>query len=155
LKSVPKDDLSCYDAIFNNLRKCPDVRVADESIPDHSMFVYRYLRDHLLSFAQKDVPLSLTRRILRDSLRGIAALHDEGIVHADIKSNTTVRDWNERDGNITLSRVQIADIDDSAYVSDDPVIVGRELGIGCGEVLRLMHLARSRSHQISTRLELS
>lgn len=46
------------------------------------MFVYRYLKDHLLSLAQKNLPLQLTKRILKDTLRGLAELHRHNIVHA-------------------------------------------------------------------------
>ena len=46
------------------------------------MFVYKYFTGHLLSLAQKDMPLVLTKRILKDTLRGLAALHDQHIVHA-------------------------------------------------------------------------
>ena len=45
------------------------------------MFVYRYFADHLLSFARQDLPSLLSKRILRDTLRGLAALHKRNIVH--------------------------------------------------------------------------
>lgn len=111
--------------MFSNLQKSPYIRVADDTIPDQSMFAYKYFKDQLLSFAQKDVPVSLMKRILRDSLRGIATLHEKGIVHTDIKPNNILVDWIETDGNPTVRQVQIADIDEAAYVPDDCAIVGR------------------------------
>jgi len=114
--------------MFNDLRQSPYVRVADDSIPDQSMFAYKYVKDHLLSFSQKDVPLPLTKRILRDSLRGIAALHEKGIVHTDIKPNNIMVDWDTADGNTTIRQVLIADIEDAAYVPDHSAIVGRQVG---------------------------
>ncbi len=114
--------------MFNNLRKSPYIRVADDAIPEQSMFAYRYFKDHLLSFAQKDIPLALIKRILRDSLRGIAALHEKGIVHTDIKPNNIMVDWDEINGNTTVRQIQIADIEDAAYVPDDCAIVGRQVG---------------------------
>lgn len=45
------------------------------------MFVFQYFADHLLSLAQKDLPLAVTKQILKDALRGIAELHDQDIVH--------------------------------------------------------------------------
>jgi serine/threonine protein kinase len=48
------------------------------------MFVYRYLSDHLLSLAQEELPLTLVKRILKDALRGLAALHDRDIVHTGV-----------------------------------------------------------------------
>lgn len=114
--------------MFSDLRTSPYVRVADDVILDHSMFVYRYFKDNLLSVVQKNMPLPLIKRILRDSLRGIAALHEKGIVHTDIKSNNIMVDWDETGGSITVHRVQIADIEDAPYVPDDCAIVGRQVG---------------------------
>lgn len=78
--------------MFDDLRSSPYVRVSDDAVPNESVFVYKYFRDHLLFFVQKDVPLHMTKRILRDALRGIAALHDRGIVHTDIKANNILVD---------------------------------------------------------------
>jgi len=77
---------------------------------------------------QKDVPLLLTKRVLKDSLRGIAALHEKGIVHTDIKANNIMLDWDETDGNTIVQQVQIADIEDAAYVPDDCAIIGKQVG---------------------------
>jgi serine/threonine protein kinase len=114
--------------MYNDLGKSPYVRVANDTILNQPMFAYTYFKDHFLSFAQKDVPLPLTKRVLRDSLRGIAILHEKGIVHTDIKPNNIMVDWEEIDGNTTIRQVQIADIEDAAYVPDDSAIVGRQVG---------------------------
>ena len=39
------------------------------------MFVYKYFTDDLLSLARKDLPIVLTKRTLRDTLRRLTALH--------------------------------------------------------------------------------
>ena len=57
------------------------LRLLQDTVPDRSMFVYKYFNDHLLSLAQKDLPLPLTKRILKDALHGLAELHDQNIVH--------------------------------------------------------------------------
>ncbi|EFW23283.1 conserved hypothetical protein [Coccidioides posadasii str. Silveira] len=49
--------------------------------PQESIFVFEYFADHLLHLAQKDLPLEVTKRILRDALRGIVEFHDQDIVH--------------------------------------------------------------------------
>ena len=85
LKSVSRIDFQYFQAMFNDLRRSPYIRVADDTIPDQSMFAYKYLKDHLLSFVQRDIPLPLMKQILRDSLRGIAGLHEKDIVHMDIQ----------------------------------------------------------------------
>ncbi|KAF1816968.1 kinase-like protein [Eremomyces bilateralis CBS 781.70] len=92
------------------------------------MFAYKYFNDHMLSFAQRNVALPLIKRTLRDSLRGIAALHEKDIVHTDIKANNIMVDWEETDGNNTIRQVQIADIEDAAYVPGNCAIVGRQVG---------------------------
>jgi serine/threonine protein kinase len=114
--------------MFNDLRTSPYIRTADDTITNQSMFAYKYFKDHLLSFAQKDVPLPLIKRILRDSLRGIATLHEKGIVHTDVKPNNIMVDWDEADGNTIIRQVQIADIEDAAYVPDNFAIVRRQVG---------------------------
>lgn len=68
--------------INNRLRgDVEHVRLAQDSIPDKSMFVFDYFTGHLLRLVQKDVPLDMTKRILKDALRGIVELHDRDIVH--------------------------------------------------------------------------
>ncbi|KAH9879169.1 hypothetical protein J1614_002606 [Plenodomus biglobosus] len=99
--------------------------VSTDACPDESLFVYRYLRDHLLSFVQNDVALPVTKRILRDALRGLAALHGKrGIVHTAIKANSILLDWKEQGGDITLERVQVANIEDGVYVPEGYAIKG-------------------------------
>ncbi|KAF2692015.1 calcium/calmodulin dependent protein kinase [Lentithecium fluviatile CBS 122367] len=128
LKSVPQNDFKSFQDMFSDLQGSSNIRVADDAIPDQSMFAYRYFRGHLLSFAQTNPPLLITKQILRDSLRGIAALHEKGIVHSDIKANNIMLEFtnDETDGNVTVSRVQIAE--DAAYVPDDSAIVARRVG---------------------------
>jgi serine/threonine protein kinase len=116
--------------MFDDLRSSPYIRVSEDAVPEDSLFVYNYLQDHLLSFAQKDVPLPITKRILRDALRGIAALHDRGIVHTDIKPNNILieTEGKKHDEGVTVEKVQVADIEDAAYVPEGCVIKGRQVG---------------------------
>jgi serine/threonine protein kinase len=107
--------------MYNDLRSSLYVRGSDDDIPGESMFAYKYLRSHLLSVAQKDVPL-------RHALRGIADMHVKGIIHAEIKANNILVDWHDRDGEAVVEKVQVTGIEDAAYVPDDCVIHGRQLG---------------------------
>lgn len=52
--------------MFRDLRGSLYVRVAKDAIPNQSMFAYKYFKDHLLSFAQRDVPLTILRKVLKD-----------------------------------------------------------------------------------------
>jgi serine/threonine protein kinase len=115
--------------MFDDLQDSPYVRIADDTIPGESMFAYKYLQDHLLSFVLEELPLSMMKRVLRDALRGVAAMHEKGIVHTDIKANNILVEWNEqrKGGEIVVEQVKIADIEDAAYVPEDSVIRGQQL----------------------------
>jgi serine/threonine protein kinase len=114
--------------MFADLRGSPYIHVPDDDIHDEPMFAYKYFRDHLLSFAQKDVPLPITKRILQDALRGITDMHAKGVVHTDIKPSNILVDWEEQGDEITVEKVQLADVEDAAYVPESCVIRGRQLG---------------------------
>ncbi|KAF2254365.1 kinase-like protein [Trematosphaeria pertusa] len=128
LKSVAPRDFKYFKDMFDDLRSSPYLRVSVDACPDESVFVYKYLRDHLLSFVQNEVPLPITKRILRDALRGITTLHGKGIIHTDIKANNILIEWKDQGGEITVEQVQVADIEDAAYVPKDCVIKGRQVG---------------------------
>lgn len=81
LKEIPQESFSYYQDIYQRLSGCKHLRVSCDSIPDHAIFVYRYLNDHLLNFALEDPGLPTLKSVLKDTLRGIAALHDQDIVH--------------------------------------------------------------------------
>lgn len=74
-------DFGYYQAMQRTLSTSRYLRVLQDTIPSRSMFVYKYFKDHLLSLAEQDLPLLLNKRILKDTLRGLAELHHENIVH--------------------------------------------------------------------------
>jgi hypothetical protein len=65
---------------------------------------------------------------VKDFLRGIAALPETDFAQTDIKTNDTMLNWDETDGNSNVGQVQIADIGDAAYVPDCYAIFGRQVG---------------------------
>lgn len=67
--------------MYHALNDCAYLRSLHDTIPETSLFVYEYLTDNLLGLVQKDLPVSTIKQILRDSLRGLAALHEKDIVH--------------------------------------------------------------------------
>ncbi|QQK45950.1 kinase-like protein [Penicillium digitatum] len=72
--------------VNNRLRgNASHVCLAVDTIPDKSMFVFKHFADHLLTLAQKDLPLIVIKRILKKVLTGIAELHDWDIVHTESK----------------------------------------------------------------------
>lgn len=130
LKTVAPHDFDYFKKMFDDLRSSPYIRVSEDSCPEESVFVYNYLPHHLLFFAQKDISLPTTKRILRDALRGIQTLHEKGIVHTDIKPNNILIESKEADhsGDVEITQVKIADIEDAAYVPENCVISGRQFG---------------------------
>lgn len=81
LKRVSKTSFIDYQDIYRSLHDCPNLRVSCDTIPDRSIFVYKHFSDHLLSLAQESPPISAVKRILKDTLQGLAKLHEKDIVH--------------------------------------------------------------------------
>jgi len=80
IKDIVEDQFNYYHAMYNTLSS-PYLRSLEDKSSKHSIFVYKYLRGHLLSLSQKNLALKTTKRVLKDALRGLAALHDQDIVH--------------------------------------------------------------------------
>ncbi|KAJ0106876.1 hypothetical protein J7T55_014952 [Diaporthe amygdali] len=127
LKNVSKTSFIDYQEIYRSLDDCPNLRVACDTIPDQSSFVFKYFSDHLLSLAQENPPLPTVKRILKDALRGLAKLHEKDIVHTDIKPNNILIQRHNADG-MEVDQVQLADLEDSAHVPPDCDIVGKQAG---------------------------
>jgi tRNA A-37 threonylcarbamoyl transferase component Bud32 len=82
LKYIHETNFTDLQDIDNRLRgKASYVRLVKDTIPEKSMFVFRYFKGHLLRLAQKGLPIAVTKRMLKDVLREIAELHDQDIVH--------------------------------------------------------------------------
>lgn len=81
LKEVSQSDFNYYLDMHRSLGSRAYVRLLQDTIPERLIFVYKYFTDDLLSLAQMDLPIALTKRILKDTLRGLAVLHHHNIVH--------------------------------------------------------------------------
>ncbi|KAF3491084.1 uncharacterized protein GIQ15_00601 [Arthroderma uncinatum] len=93
---------------------------------ERSMFVYKHMTTDFLTLPVKEeLPLESTKRVLRNALQGLSALHENYIVHNDIKANNILVNQND-DGTIT--DVQLSDIEDAAIVPQGSEIAGRQLG---------------------------
>lgn len=123
---------------FNNkLRpKIPEsryIRLPTDTIPGERVFVYKFLTDDFLSLVRKQLPMRARKQILKDSLRGIADLHDREIVHLGRTTRATSRNLKanhyldikpdnimancETSGDETLvEQVQVTDIENVAYL---------------------------------------
>ncbi|EFE29951.1 uncharacterized protein ARB_03292 [Trichophyton benhamiae CBS 112371] len=124
LKNVP--DFEYLQKVYQKVDGCSYLRLPQDSMAERSMFVYRYLTADFLNLpVKKELPLDITKRVLRDALQGLAALHDNNIMHNDIKANNILVDQKD-DGSIT--DVRLGDLEDAAIVPPGCGISGRQLG---------------------------
>lgn len=129
LKYVHEVNFKDLQDINNKLRGGANhVRLVNDLIPEKSMFVFQYFAGHLLRLVQKGLPLAVTKRILKDALRGIAELHDQDIVHTDIKPDNVLIDWKEHQDGIVIEQVQLGDLEDAAHIPPGSHMVGKQAG---------------------------
>lgn len=128
LKSLFEPEYNYALSLQPKLSESPYLRAVHDTIPGEKMFVNEYLSDHLLNFAWKDLPLTVQKRVLRDALRGLAAMHDHDIVHLDIKANNIMVDYRETENGITVDRVQLSDLEDSTYIPPKQELRGLQVG---------------------------
>jgi serine/threonine protein kinase len=114
--------------MYHDLRRSPNVRVADETIPELVMFAYKQHWDHLLSFGRKDVPLLIIKQLLKAAVTSLATLHDNSIVHLKIEPSNTVVDWQEQNGGTVINNAQITGMEDALYTPHDKVITKKQFG---------------------------
>jgi len=70
LKDFPTHHFEYVRELYRRAHNSPYIRVAEDAAPDH-----------LLDFTANDVPLLTRKKILENALRGLAALHEQIIVH--------------------------------------------------------------------------
>ncbi|KAI9681343.1 MAG: hypothetical protein M1817_002626 [Caeruleum heppii] len=106
----------------------PHLRLPFDTIPDQRILVYRYLGDDFLSLIRKAIPMRTRRQILKASLRGLADLHDRDVVHLDIKPNNILVDYRHDGDDTIVEQVQIADLENAAYLPPGRCIKGMLAG---------------------------
>ncbi|KJY00323.1 calcium/calmodulin dependent protein kinase [Zymoseptoria brevis] len=92
------------------------------------MFVFRHLNENLLGFAQRDLSLKLIKRILECALQGLAALHEQDLVHNDIKANNIMIQTKECSRDADVEQVQLVDLEDTVHLPPGRAIMGIEVG---------------------------
>ena len=86
LKGVQQSAFNRLQKMYNDLNGCDHVRSVHDTIPKTSVFVHEYLTDNLLRLVQEDLPIADIKRILRDALHGLVALHEKDFVHTGNQS---------------------------------------------------------------------
>ncbi|KAL1960340.1 hypothetical protein VTO42DRAFT_8300 [Malbranchea cinnamomea] len=128
LKFVSKETFDYFQDIYRSLSGCPYVRALHDTVPDQLVFVFKFAREDLLRLARKDLPIEATKKILKDTLRGLAALHDQHVVHADVKANNIMVDYDDTPNGIVVRQAQLTDIEDGARLAPDEVLTGSPVG---------------------------
>lgn len=80
LKEIPQD-FDVRSSIYNRLGSHAHVRTPVDTVPARQMFVFEYLDETLLGFAERRISLALTKRILQCALHGLAGVHEADLVH--------------------------------------------------------------------------
>jgi serine/threonine protein kinase len=82
LKDVPKLIFNHFnEEVRPNLRDSPFIRLPVDTVSDQRILVFKYLKEDLLTLVRKKIPTDATKRILKDSLKGLAEMHDQDIIH--------------------------------------------------------------------------
>ncbi|KAF1921810.1 kinase domain-containing protein [Ampelomyces quisqualis] len=111
-----------------NLRDSPFIRLPVDTIPEERIFVLRYLKEDLLSLVRREISMQTTKRILKDSLRGLVELHSQDIIHLDIKADNIMVDYHHDKDEMVLEKVQLTDLDNAAYLPYGRYIKGMAAG---------------------------
>ncbi|KAK4201395.1 kinase-like domain-containing protein [Triangularia verruculosa] len=112
------------------LADCHHLRTVVDTVPDHLLFLYPYLAADLLELARKESLSDAARkRILRDSLAGLAGLHDQNILHSGKLPNNIFVDYDESpSGVIDVKAVQIGDLEMGCAIPPGLNVRGARLG---------------------------
>ncbi|KAI1816901.1 kinase-like domain-containing protein [Poronia punctata] len=95
----------------------PNVRTVVDTNKEHEIFMYPFLIGDLLRFSQKELAMEARRDILRSALRGLTDLHENNILHNDIKPNNILIDYEQgSSGDIVVKSVQLSDLEDGVLV---------------------------------------
>lgn len=131
------------------LASCHNVRAVVDTVPNLELFIYPFLTGDLLRLSQKPLNRETRIHILQLALRGLAFMHDRGVLHngklrhpqgcftyttnlfIDIKPNNILVDYDEStDGQVVVKNVQVSDLEDTVIVPPGKWLRGPLCGNG-------------------------
>ncbi|KAI1459755.1 kinase-like protein [Annulohypoxylon moriforme] len=126
----------------------PNVRTVVDTHRESETFIYPFLAGDLLRFSQRKLSAETRKDVLRSALRGLADLHEQNILHNDIKPNNILVDYEEGSGDdVVVKSVRISDLDDAVIVPPGKYLRGPLCG---NQMWRSPESwARSRQNQAS------
>ncbi|KAE8162678.1 putative calcium/calmodulin dependent protein kinase [Aspergillus tamarii] len=129
LKDIPQ---SIFDNFNENIRprlhQSPYIRMPCDTIPGQRIFVYRYMTDDFLSLVKRGISIRARKQILKSSLLGIAKLHEQQIVHLDIKPDNILVNCQHGEKESIVGNAQIIDLENAAYLPKGRCIKGMLAG---------------------------
>ncbi|EER25435.1 Protein kinase domain containing protein [Coccidioides posadasii C735 delta SOWgp] len=137
LKDIPTNIFSNFNEIIRpKLRESPYIRLPLDTIVDQRIFVYKYLTDDFLSLIRKQIAMRERKKVLKACLRGIAELHEQDVVHLDIKADNIMvncrtagnRGDRESSDATIVKQVQVTDLENAAYLPKGRCIKGMLAG---------------------------
>ncbi|KAI1752906.1 kinase-like domain-containing protein [Xylaria castorea] len=112
LKDIIPGDFDYIISLQKHVEQSPHIRTAVDSIPDRHMFVFPYLEKGLLHVDTVALSSVAKKAIIRNALTGLADLHDEHIIHTDIKPTNIMMDsFKQQNGDLEWGNVQITDLE--------------------------------------------
>lgn len=80
MKEIPQD-YGVRQSIYERVQDRAPARKPFDSVPERRILVFEYRDTHLLRFAQREVPTSQIKAVLKQVLQAIAELHGRNVVH--------------------------------------------------------------------------
>ncbi|AEO71048.1 uncharacterized protein THITE_2123010 [Thermothielavioides terrestris NRRL 8126] len=112
LKDIIPGDLDYILSLQKHVEHSPHIRTAVDSIPERHILVFPYLEKGLLHVDIAALSSTAKKAIIRDALAGLADLHDQHIIHTDIKPTNIMMDsFKRNNGDLAWRNVQITDLE--------------------------------------------
>ncbi|PYI08452.1 putative calcium/calmodulin dependent protein kinase [Aspergillus sclerotiicarbonarius CBS 121057] len=129
LKDIPKNIFdNFYERILPQIHETPHIRFPCDTIPGQRILVYKYLTDDFLDLVKKGISLQTRKHILKASLRGIAELHEQHVVHLDIKPDNIMVECQHNGEDTIIEKVQIIDLENAACLPKPKCVKGMLAG---------------------------